>query len=177
MQGSKMQQTIRMEQFQMAFVHALAAVNGWRVCKPDPDYDGVDIEINGTCALKKDNFLFENPRIDIQMKATSTLRQLPDGNLVYDLDVKNYNQLIGKYSCERYLFVLDIPQKCVDWCGFTQDFISLRNKCYWVSLKNQPATQNKHTIAINIPKNQVLTPKILDEIMYAAAEGKVYVYP
>lgn len=175
MRGSGLQQTYRMEQFQTAFIHAMAAVNGWRVMKHDPDYDGVDIEINGTCAFHTG--IIPNPRIDIQLKATSGLRELQNGALSYDLEVKNYNQLIGNsYSCKRYLFILDIPATCEDWCGFTQDFIALRNKCYWVSLKDSPPTGNTNTVAIEIPRNQILTPKILDEIMYSAAEGKVYVH-
>lgn len=175
MQGSKMQHTVRMEQFQTAFIHALAAVNGWRISKPDPDYDGVDMEISGTCALSNDNFIFGNPRIDIQMKATSGLKTLKNGRLVYDLETKNYNQLIDRYSCERYLFILDIPKDYTDWCGSTRDFISLHNRCYWISLKSQPPTTNKSRVRIKIPSNQVLTPEVLDKIMYAAAEGKVYV--
>ena len=111
------------------------------------------------------------------MKATAALRTLKNGLLSYDLEVKNYNQLIGnRYSTHRYLFLLDIPEKCEDWCGFTSSAIMLRNKCYWVSLKDNPPAGNTSTIAINIPQNQVLTPKVLDEIMYSAAEGKVYVH-
>ena len=178
MRGSKMQHTIRMEQFQIAFVHALAAVNGWRVSSIFPDYDGVDISISGSCHADNGFMpLFTDPIIHVQLKATAALRTLKNGLLSYDLEVKNYNQLIGnRYSTHRYLFLLDIPEKCEDWCGFTSSAIMLRNKCYWVSLKDNPPAGNTSTIAINIPQNQVLTPKVLDEIMHSAAEGKVYVH-
>lgn len=51
MRGSKMQHTIRMEQFQIAFVHALAAVNGWRVSSIFPDYDGLIFQSAGHAML------------------------------------------------------------------------------------------------------------------------------
>jgi|GEM_PF-647687 hypothetical protein len=178
MQGSRMSKTIRMEQFQIAFVHALAAVNGWRTLSITPDYDGVDLSISGSCPAKNGfSPIFEDPIIHVQLKATTELRILKNGSLSYDLEVKNYNQLIGnKYSTERYLFVLDIPESYEEWCQLTSSSIVLRNKCYWISLKNNPPTNNKSTITINIPGYQILTPKVLSEIMYAAAEGKVYVH-
>ena len=131
-----------MEQFQIAFVHALAAVNGWRVSSIFPDYDGVDISISGSCHADNGFMpLFTDPIIHVQLKATAALRTLKNGLLSYDLEVKNYNQLIGnRYRTHRYMFLLDIPERCEDWCSFTSSAIMLRNKCYWVSLKDNPPT-------------------------------------
>ena len=66
MVGSSIPYTQKMEQFQTAYIHAIASIYGWRVDVVKPDYDGVDIGISGTCQNKQ--VLIHNPRIDVQLK-------------------------------------------------------------------------------------------------------------
>ena len=73
--------------------------------------------------------------------------------------MKNYNQLIGNnFSAHRYLFVLDIPANNSDWYKDHSGSITLKNRCYWMSLHNLLPTKNRASVAIHIPNNQILTP-------------------
>lgn len=166
--------TMKMEQYNIAYIHAIASCCGWNLAREDADYDGIDISIHGrfSHAIKKREM---RSQIDIQLKSTSTLTDKGD-YFTYSLEAKNHNKLCGgnHYVNPRYLFVLDLGKDSSNWINFDANSISLSRHCYWVSLDKFQETSNSSKVTIKIPKSQLLTIDSLNKIMENASEGRAY---
>ena len=57
--------------------------------------------------------------------------------------------------------VLHLPKNLSDWIDHDGDGITLKNKCYWVSLKGLPESANKTSVTVHIPENQIVTVDVL----------------
>lgn len=92
--------TQQQEQFSKAYVQAVAAVAGFTHYKPEVDDDSIDA---GLAARRLK--LSTAPRIEMQLKCTGG-EKLAGSELVFDLSVKNYNDLIAEtfaaYSCSSF---------------------------------------------------------------------------
>lgn len=161
--------TQQMEQYNIAYVRALAAQCGWRVVKEDDvDDDGIDISIKGI--FSDEHNIVYRPRIEVQLKSTSTLDI--KGNVIkYPLKARNYNLLCEQYSIPRYLFVLDLDSIVDNWVIEDPIGFILSRKCYWLSLENLGATTNTTSVTLDIPIHQVLNKESLNAIMKKAAVG------
>ncbi|XWJ92925.1 DUF4365 domain-containing protein [Phytobacter ursingii] len=156
----------QMEQFNIAYVHALASHAGFKISRCDVDDDSVDITIEGTGFV---NCQIRNPKIDLQLKSTSNFN-VKDGNISYALKKKNYMDLIGENVLSpRYLVLLQLPENISEWLLDKENGVSLHNFCYWCSLRNSPPTSNEYSVTINMPVTQVLTSSFLKEMMTAAS--------
>jgi hypothetical protein len=54
----------------------------------------------------------------------------------------------------------------------SQEQIVLKKCGYWVSLKGMPATQNRNTVTVALPRTNLLTPDNLTQIMEKIAKGE-----
>lgn len=91
---------------------------------------------------------------------------------MYDLETKNYNDLIaeeGLYPKILILFVLPTDED--DWLSVTSDKMVLRRCAWWCSLKGQPQSSNKSTKRIMIPIDQLFTPLAATELMEKVKGG------
>lgn len=159
----------QMEQFNIAYIRALAAHAGFKVSTCDVDDDSIDITIEGT---GYNNAIIRNPKIDIQLKSTKNFR-LKNNIITYSLKSKNYTDLIGNNVLSpRYLVLLHLSGNISDWLYHSVSGVTLKNRCYWFSLRNLPPSQNSHSVTLNIPAGQVLTSSFLKDIMKAASNGK-----
>lgn len=163
-----MDKKIQMEQFNIAYVRSLAAHAGFKVSTCEVDDDSIDITIEGTGYY---NSIIRNPKIDIQLKSTKNFK-LKNKSITYSLKAKNYIDLIGdNVLSPRYLVLLHLPVNNSDWLFQNVNGITLRNQCYWFSLRNLPPTKNINSVTVNIPANQVLTSSLLKDMMEAASNG------
>lgn len=107
--------------------------------------------------------------LDFQAKATVNW-QLVDGRIVYDLESKTYNDMVGRDVSETtlLLILLCLPQAATDWHEVISDGMTttLRHCCYWHVLHGDPCV-NASTKRIFIPAEQLLTPKTLQELLAA----------
>ena len=158
----------RKEQFNLAYVHAMAAHAGLNPSVLQVDDDSVDINLNGR------NFagLWRNPMIQLQLKCSS--RDLIRGDYIrYPLSIKNYDDLRGNdVLCPRYLVVLLVPGEHADWIEHHDEFMSLRNACYWFSLRDYPSTANETTVTVSVPLSQRLITSSLMQLMTLASNGE-----
>lgn len=166
---TELSQNMQMEEYQKAYVHALASCCGWNFQPLNtPDYDGVDVKIFGRF---KDGDVPCRPEIEVQLKSTTNL-SVGDKVVKYQLRVENYNLLYGNhFSIPRYLFVLDLDEEPITWATLTDEALLLSKKCYWISLEKYGPIDNTSSITIEIPKDQVLTRESLNEIMKKSALG------
>jgi hypothetical protein len=157
------------EEFNIAYVRALAAHAGLNCISLSVDDDSVDIGFKGRGYRGS---RIRSPQIELQLKCTG--RELIDGDVIkYPLKKKNYEDLRGQdFSAPRYLAVLLVPPEVEKWIGHQEDHISLYNNCYWVSLRDALAIKNKASVTIDVPLNQRLTSHTLRTMIDRASEGE-----
>lgn len=113
--------------------------------------------------------------IDVQAKATINW-SLRGDTVVYDLEVKNYNDIVARFSKRRatplILVVLCLPCDEADWLTITANELTLKNCCYWCQLTSEP-TANKRSSRIEIPVSNLLTPDVVVRLLAKAEAGEV----
>jgi len=160
----------QMEEFQYAYVAALAAHAGLNRGDLRVDDDSVDVLFTAAASVPLTG-IFTSPQIQLQLKCTKSAK-IAAGVLTFDLKVKNYNDLRAKTLAPRYLAVMVVPPVLNDWITYAPGTIGLQNECYWLSLAGLPATSNTSTIAVKIPLVNRLTTSALFTMINAASDGK-----
>lgn len=158
------------EYLNIAYVRAIAAKAGVVFSHSGPDY-GVDGSIRW---VKKINGKYHQTSwgFDCQLKATINWQQEPK-NVIYDMKVEAYNKLIaweGDIPCLLILFCL--PKEPSDWLQCSEEELILRKCCYWTKITGLPTT-NKSSIRIRIPRDQLLTPESIIELIERIKQGGV----
>lgn len=153
--------TARMEQYSHAYVHAIASVAGFATYRPSVDNDSVDLGL----AQKGGKGTIKSPRLELQLKSTS--EEIIQGDQInYPLKLKNYNDLRGTdFHVPRILVVVLVPDHIDNWMQQTEECLSLCRCGYWVSLYGEPATTNKTSITIPIPKRNLFSATTLQGLM------------
>lgn len=161
---SKMHITARKEQFNYAYVGALAAQVGVNSSKPVVDNDSVDITFIG----KGFPGLICDPQISFQLKCTHQDLRVGD-NIRFSLSRKNYDDLREtRLSVPRYLAVLEVPEECDDWAQHLDEGTLLRSHCFWVSLKGLGEI-DQESITVSVPLAQRLTGQSLKDLLTLAS--------
>jgi len=155
------------EQFNVAYVCAMAAQAGLNHLPPVVDEDSVDLTLMGKGFSGK----WRNPQIHLQLKCTS--QDLVSGTTIkFKLPKKNYDDLRGNnVICPRYLVVLIVPTEKDKWISHQPQYMSLHNQCYWISIKDHPDCANKTKVTVDIPLTQRLTTSDLLHLMTQASNG------
>lgn len=159
-----------MEDMSISYLQALCAKVGYNMDFPKRDNCGVDTTL--TCPGKPlETSQIYSPKIEIQLKASySNVTVTPEGDIKYKLEVKNYNILIREDSFYPKILVLLHMNKDQDfWIEQTRDYLKLTKCAYWLNLKGFPETDNRNTITITIPKENILTAKTLETLMIKAS--------
>ena len=167
-QCAMMDRNKKKEQFNVAYINALAAQAGLNTARADVDDDSVDLLVIG----RGFEGSLRNPQIQLQLKCTS--QDLISGSqLKFPLSRKNYDDLRGEnLVCPRYLVVLVVPSDELMWIEHHSDGMSLRNACYWVSIRHHPDSSNAATVTIEVPLSQRLTTDELRTLMVRASDGE-----
>lgn len=141
------------------FLRILAEGHGFKVTEPPVDH-GVDmvvcqvtrrVEPNG-----KTRYLDSQYKLDFQLKSTTANGIIDDAdNIKYDLEVKNYNDLVHRREDALPLHLLvvvlnDNPPRCIH---LDDARIGVIGNAYWyLPPEGAEPTQNQNTIRITIPK-------------------------
>ena len=154
----------RKERFSLAYISAVAAHAGYLVVESRAvDKDSIDGHIAGDEGRR--------PRIEFQAKSTAR-DVLRSGDLIFPLPIKNYDDLRRDVSTPRLLIVVVLPSNDRDWLMHSEDELRMRHCGYWASLAGQPATMNRRTVSVRIPRSQVLDTAQLRELMERANRGE-----
>ena len=96
--------------------------------------------------------------VDFQLKSTINWEYKGDF-VVYDLEAKTYNDMIGRAenAIPLILLLLCLPRNSAIWLAGTETELILRHCCYWMKLSGEP-TGNDTKKRIRIPRSNLLTP-------------------
>jgi len=160
---------IQKEQFQRAFVGALAAHAGLNPGQDVVDDDSVDLRLKARGVV---GGMIRNPQIEFQLKCT--FRDLVAGDsLAYPLGIKNYDDLRAEdLLSPRYLAVMVIPREVDKWLDHSDDCMTLFHECYWMSLRGYPQSANKTSVTVHVPLKNRLRTSTLEEMIKAASRSE-----
>lgn len=153
-----------------AYAIAVAHRAGMNYSRPDFDYgfDGSFREVQNY----NGRYCESGYCIDIQLKATVNV-VLEEDCIKYDLEVKNYNDLVLEdVGIPRILVLFVLPQDDSQWLDISETGLVLKNCAWWCSLKGMEPSKNKDTIRIKIPKSQILTTESLRGLMNKVKMGE-----
>ncbi len=158
------------EMFSVAYCHAVGACAGLN-CGQDMRDFGLDGSFSSVSQRKDGHFSPDGLRIDYQAKSTSSFEF--DGDfVVYDLEVKNYRDLIvTDISAPRILILYLLPKNESNWMIHKEKEVIFRHGAYWYSLRGMADTTNTSTIRIRIPKRQVFTSTELNRLFSIVKRG------
>ena len=102
----------RKEQFNVAYVHAMATQAGLNTGNMRVDNQSIDLDVDGVVPTATKNRF---PKISLQLKATSQ-QVVKNGVIKFPLPRKNYDDLKNdRLIVPRYLIVLLMPEDPMDW--------------------------------------------------------------
>lgn len=159
------------EQLSVAYAQAISAYAGLSFQEYSSDY-GLDARINDIqYSSDRKRYWQTGFGIDIQLKATINAK-IKSGIIIYDLEVKNYKDLIQlNIGTPRILILFVLPKNRNDWVQVSCNEMKLEKCAYWCSLKGLPDTKNGQKVRIKIPETQVLTAEELVRLMDMVKRG------
>lgn len=160
----------RQEDLGQAYISAVAAKAGFNLSsdKHDYGYDGTVKDVNN----RDGRYVNTGFGFDYQLKSSSNVTFSEDC-VIYDLESKNYNDLIteeGLFPKVLILFVL--PRDESEWLTVTSDKMTLKKCAWWYSLKGLPQSSNGSKKRIFIPISQIFTPSTAIDIMKKVKGGQ-----
>lgn len=158
------------QQLSVAYVHAVTARAGYTCHVPPVDIDSVDVMIRASGRVHEHS-VFRSPRLDVQLKATSTLILRPDP-LVFPLPRKNYDDLRGDRMVPIILVVLVLPKNPAQWLETTEDCMISRHCAYWTSLRGMAETRNSRAISIPLARSRQFSVDQVRKLMGRISQGE-----
>lgn len=161
------------EELSKSFANAVSAAAGISCNFYERDYgqDGSFEDIKYYCdrkAYRQTGF-----GIDFQLKATVNATA-KDGFYIYDLEMKNYLDLIDtEVGRPRILILYILPREKGEWVKVTDSETTLKKCAYWCSLRGFPRVHNKGKVRVKIPENQLLSAQELKRLMESVKGGGV----
>lgn len=141
------------------FVKALAQYEGYSAFGPDKDI-GTDVYIERVTSRTEPSggrrFFGDGTQLQIQIKTVLEHKvSINQTNVIYDLEAKNYNDLIyrkvNNSPIPLVLIVVILPSSKQNWLEIQQDVLMLRKHAYWYEPNSTTPTGNSTSQRINIP--------------------------
>lgn len=157
------------ERISEGFVRLIAAHGGYGCSRLEQD-QGVDLVIEGVSSYQRNGrqrFLSNGKAVHIQLKATTESSVVfSDDSLSYDLEAKNFNDLIDRLHggpIPLVLIVFVLPADKTQWINVTADNLVLRKRAYWFRPSlDETQTQNGSTKRIRIGFANVVDLAFID---------------
>ncbi|NLU53436.1 MAG: DUF4365 domain-containing protein [Clostridiaceae bacterium] len=162
------------EEISRAFVSLITARSGYVV-----EYLGHDFGIDGTIRelIKLPNGDVRpgyGPSIDFQLKSTENYI-IENDNIVYDLEAKNYNDLVVNSANPRILILYLLPREQDRWVKIlgkdANTFTLMMHSAWWHSLRNEEPTHNTSKVRIRIPLSQRFELNTIRNMFYNINQG------
>jgi hypothetical protein len=151
-----------------AYIRAIVAKAGYDITVPGEFDSGEDFEI--IPVVQKENRGKLGKRLKpllIQLKSSYDYETDKENNCIkYDLEVKNYNQLIESDRYIPFILVLYCMPKTYDeWLSVSAEGTMLKYCGYWTWLSGEPMSNSSSTHRIFIPQERIFNEESLKEII------------
>lgn len=160
----------KMEDLSIQYVQVLASMGGY-FNQTGRDF-GTDLTFRkANLSAGRSRYLTGGKSIDFQLKSVhKRYTNIIGKYLVYNMEVKNYNDLVerkqanGDYT-PLYLIVFVVPNRTDDWIEHSVNELKIRECAYWYEIDSN-AAQSKNTskIAIHIPLDNVVDSQLFDTL-------------
>jgi hypothetical protein len=111
---------------------------------------------------------------DCQLKATINWGEDKDF-VIYDLDADTYNKLLyrrNNSSIPCFLVVMCLPKNSKEWICVSEESLTIKKCCYYFSVSGKP-TENKSSVRVKIPREQLLTPSVIKNLIKKISQGEL----
>jgi hypothetical protein len=161
--------TVQQEEFSYAFISTIVTAAGYAMQLSPRSIDNTGIDI--TVTAPGEIGTRQSPRFDAQVKCTSNNGYFTSTSQInYPLPVHNYTRLIHLDPVITQLLILVfVPKELSAWVTSTEAETIIQRSIYWVSLKGKARTSNTANITVHIPRENLLTPQSLTQIMQRVA--------
>jgi len=153
------------EELSRAYVQAVAARAGYTTAHYSQDRNGIDMLIQAGGDMR--------PAIALQLKATINLGNTSNGFFRFPLKSENHNLLCFPSQTPRLLVVLDLPKDQTEWLTITADELILRRRAYWLNFRGHDETENKSSITVHIPEQNLFNVDNLRLLMEQSRKGSI----
>jgi hypothetical protein len=148
--------------FGEAWLDAVAAGCGLLHGRPATlDLDKADVQLT---ALGEHRGTW-NPTVKVQVKTTTGCRTQPNGDIVYDLDVKTYTVLRRDNESVRRVLVVICLSEDGERVRIEDEGTVMVGRGAWVSLEGEAETQNAQSVAVHLPASNTLDCEGLQEML------------
>ena len=159
------------ERLSVSYVSAVAAKAGV-ACRltTQPEY-GTDAHLVKVIKLPNGKYRDTGYIINCQIKATTTSEVRGD-NIIYDMDVDDYNKLAEWEGGLCILVLFCLPQDTEDWLSLNEHELVLKKCCYWKQIMDPPS-KNNSSQRVFIPRCQVFTPETITDLLEKVSRGEL----
>jgi hypothetical protein len=161
---------LQQEALALAYLHVVVARAGLIFTQPAYDV-GIDVCLH-TVTRQGRRYGPGGVQLDLQVKST-TRPIIRAGELLYDLDVKNYNDLrLPSPMCPRLLVVVVLPEDESQWLSQSPEELTLRRCAYWSWLAGAEPTSATSTIRVALSLTNVFSVSALHEMVSRLERGE-----
>jgi Domain of unknown function (DUF4365) len=168
--AKKMTKDQQKEALSREFLRILANGHGFKVIEPPQDH-GVDMIVCPVTTRQEQNgrvrYLDSQFKLEFQLKATTPAGVVDsDEDVKFDLDVKNYNDLVQRRAEPLPLHLLVIvlqssPPNCI---VVTPEHVGVLGQAYWyLPAEGAPLSSNVSQVRITIPKANLVNAEFVRE--------------
>jgi Domain of unknown function (DUF4365) len=163
-------QQIIQELLSVAHVQAITARAGISISNFDKDF-GIDGTFRQISTIGNRRFT-SGYALDFQLKSSIDYT-IEQEYIVYDLEVKTYNDLVQRRlssdATPCILILKVLPLDSAQWLTTTELGLFLGGACYWEYLQGE-LSQNKQSVRIRISRLQEFNPESLLRLMTSARD-------
>lgn len=158
------------EEFSYGYLKMIGAKSGLVIENHGRSIDNQGIDIQIVYAGEIENV--HTARIDAQVKCTAQDIDKED-YINFSLDIKTYEILRNKFVyVPIILIVVLVPKDLDEWIDIDGERTISKKCAYWISLTGFPASNNLNNLKVRIPKNNLITPESLSNIIKQEAEKR-----
>lgn len=161
------------EDLSICYLKSISTINGIALDEIRHDEDSTDVLLKKTVLIDEGRRF--NSQLRVQLKCTSSTTQysMGDCEVTYKLKVKNYNDLCLHSTTPIILCLLVLPDNNNEWVSWSESELILRGKMFWFSLAGKKQSENKGTVSIKIPFENILNNSNIESLLIRTAKGEV----
>jgi len=163
-----------LDELATAYVQAVAAYAGATIAVSRADY-GIDGTLHHIVRAPKEKspgykFIPEGFPVEFQLKGT-TVAILRKDHVMYDLNVRSYNLIVGRSAVATplFLFLVCFGSNEDEWIEFRKEQLVLKASGFWWRQSAAP-TRNSSTVRIEIPTSSRLTSTAIRDMVKTSKE-------